>query len=73
MPHRTRSATWRPRKALEPQLVRIFYNDNWEERRPDAPLNLASFVETVRLAQEAGATINITYQTAAQARLQPAS
>jgi hypothetical protein len=59
-------------KALEPQLVRIFYNDNWEERRPDAPLNLASFAETVRLAQEAGATINITYQTAAQARLQPA-
>ena len=58
-------------KALEPQLVRIFYNDNWEERRADAPQNLASFVATVRLAQEAGATINITYQTAAQARLQP--
>jgi hypothetical protein len=59
-------------KALEPQLVRIFYNDNWEERRPDAPQNLASFVETVRLAQASGATINITYQTATVARLQPA-
>ena len=58
-------------KALEPQLVRIFYNDLWEERRPEAPQNLASFVETVRLAQEAGATINITYQTATVARLQP--
>ena len=30
-------------KALEPQLVRIFYNDNWEERRPDAPANMESF------------------------------
>ena len=59
-------------KALEPQLVRIFYNDLWEERRLEAPLNLASFVETVRLAQEAGATINITYHTATVARLQPA-
>ena len=58
-------------KALEPQLVRIFYNDLWEERRPEAPQNLASFVETVRLAQEAGATINVTYQTATVARLQP--
>ena len=56
-------------KALEPQLVRIFYNDLWEERRPEAPQNLASFVQTVRLAQEAGATINITYQTATVARL----
>ena len=58
-------------KALEPQLVRIFYNDLWEERRPEAPQNLASFVKTVRLAQEAGATINVTYHTATVARLQP--
>jgi hypothetical protein len=58
-------------KALEPQLVRIFYNDDWEELRPTAPENLASFVETVRLAHEAGATINITYQTAARAKLIP--
>ncbi|HET9506948.1 MAG TPA: hypothetical protein VFO81_03315 [Gaiellaceae bacterium] len=60
-------------KALEPQLVRIFYNDNWEERRADAPQNFASFVATVRLAQASGATINITYQTATVARLQPAA
>jgi len=58
-------------KALEPQLVRIFYQDLWEERLEDAPLNLASFVRTVKLAQEAGATINITYHTATVARLQP--
>jgi len=51
--------------------VRIFYNDLWEERRVEAPENMASFVETVQLAQDAGATINITYQTAAVARLQP--
>jgi hypothetical protein len=58
-------------KALEPQLVRIFYNDNWEERLPTAPQNLASFIRTVQLAHESGATINITYQTAAVARLNP--
>ena len=58
-------------KALEPQLVRIFYNDLWEERRVDAPENMASFVRTVQLAQDAGATINITYHTATVARLQP--
>jgi hypothetical protein len=54
-------------KALGPQLVRIFYNVDQEA---DAN-NMASFVETVQLAQEAGATINITYQTATNARLQP--
>ena len=30
--------------------------------------NLASFYETVELAQAAGATINITYHTAANAK-----
>jgi hypothetical protein len=30
-------------KALEPQLVRIFYNDDWEERQPNRVKNLASF------------------------------
>jgi hypothetical protein len=54
-------------KALEPQLVRIFYNVSQEA---DAN-NMASFVKTVELAQDAGATINITYQSAAAARLQP--
>jgi hypothetical protein len=58
-------------RALEPQLVRIFYNDNWEERRPEAPANMESFVKTVRLAQEAGATINVTYQAVNIAKLQP--
>jgi hypothetical protein len=55
-------------KALEPQLVRIFFNEI-QERDPD---KLASFIRTVQLAHEAGATINITYQTAANAKLSPA-
>ena len=50
-------------KALEPQLVRIFYNDDFEERQPNRVRNTASFVDTVQLAHEAGATINITYQS----------
>jgi hypothetical protein len=54
-------------KALEPQLVRIFFHEV-QERVAD---NMQSFVETVQLAQEAGATINITYQTAANARNDP--
>jgi hypothetical protein len=58
-------------KALEPQLVRIFYNDDWEELRATAPENFASFIKTVQLAQEAGATINITYQTVLRAKLNP--
>ena len=58
-------------KALEPQLVRIFYNDAGRSGEPGRHAELASFVETVRLAQEAGATINITYQTATVARPQP--
>ena len=50
-------------KALEPQLVRIFYNENWEANAnhsfPDWPANLDSFRETVDLANDAGATIVI--------------
>jgi hypothetical protein len=55
-------------KALEPQLVRIFYNDNWDANASTGPWsstvpqNYASFVHTVQLAQEAGATIDITFQ-----------
>jgi hypothetical protein len=53
-------------KALEPQIVRIFYNDNWEENvdgtHPEFAANYASFVHVVELAQEAGATIVISYQ-----------
>ena len=58
-------------KALEPQLVRIFYNDNFEERQPNRVRNLASFIDTVQLAHEAGATINITYQTVNVAKTKP--
>ncbi len=55
-------------KALEPQLVRIFFHEI-DELDPN---KLASFVETVELAHQAGATINITYTTATRAKLQPA-
>ena len=54
-------------KALEPQLVRVFYHEV-QERTAD---QMASFVETVELAQQAGATINITYQTATNAKSLP--
>ena len=53
-------------KALEPQLVRIFYNDNWDANAngkfPDYATNYASFVQVVQLAQAAGATIDISFQ-----------
>ncbi len=54
-------------KELEPQLVRIFYNVN-QEADPD---KMQSFVDTVQLAEESGAAINITYQTATAAKTQP--
>lgn len=54
-------------KALEPQLVRIFFHEI-DELDPD---KMASFVETVELAHQAGATINITYTTATRAKFQP--
>jgi hypothetical protein len=55
--------------ALEPQLVRIFFNDRDESAL--FPDRLASFIDVVRMANETGATINITYQTAVRARLNP--
>jgi hypothetical protein len=55
-------------KALEPQLVRLFYSEQAETAFPD---RMASFIESVQLAHEAGATINITYQSATRAKLQP--
>ena len=62
-------------KTLEPQLVRIFYNDNWDGNAnglfPDWQTNYASFVRVVQLAQEAGATIDISFQNLANARLAP--
>jgi hypothetical protein len=54
-------------KALEPQFVRIFFHVA-QEADPD---KMNSFIKTVQLAQEAGATINITYQTAFAAKTQP--
>ncbi len=63
-------------RKLEPQLVRIFYNDNWDGNAngkfPDWQTNYASFVKVVRLAQESGATIDITFQNLGNARLAPA-
>jgi hypothetical protein len=62
-------------KALEPQLVRIFYNDNWDGNwttgvwTPTWEQNYASFVKSVQLAQEAGATIDISFQNLGTARL----
>jgi hypothetical protein len=60
-------------RRLEPQLVRIFYNDNWDGNAngqfPDWQVNYASFVKSVRLAQETGATIDISFQNLANARL----
>jgi hypothetical protein len=56
-------------KALEPHLVRIFYNDNWEENydrtHPEWAENYDSFVRVVELAKEAGATVDISYQNLA--------
>jgi hypothetical protein len=54
-------------KDLEPQLVRIFFHEI-QERNAD---QLASFYETVELAQQSGAMINITYHTATNARFNP--
>ena len=62
-------------RDLEPQLVRIFYNDIWEENTrgdiPDFAQNLASFYKVAQLAQETGATINVTYHTYVFAKNDP--
>ena len=62
-------------KALQPELVRIFYNDNWEENQngthPEWHENYASFVKVVRLAQETGATSTSAIRTSANARSHP--
>jgi hypothetical protein len=59
--------------AFEPQFVRIFYNENWAEPGQPRyhPENIESFRRTVALAQAAGATINVTYQTVSEARSAP--
>jgi hypothetical protein len=62
-------------KALEPQLVRIFYSENWEANsdgtHPEWQQNLESFKKVVELANASGATIVIAYQGVASAKLKP--
>jgi hypothetical protein len=62
-------------KALEPQLVRIFYNDNWEanadKSHPEWAQNLESFKDVVELANDSGASIVIDYQSVTYARTNP--
>jgi hypothetical protein len=63
-------------KALEPQFVRIFYSENWEANADgthatDWPANLDSFKHVVALANEAGPTIVIAYQSTTFAKLNP--
>ena len=57
-------------RDLEPQVVRIFYNDD-HENPTKFPDRYASFIDVVRMAHELGATINITYQTTVRAQPQP--
>ena len=61
--------------ALEPQLVRIFYSENWEanadKTHPEWQQNLDSFRDVVKLANDAGATIVIAYQSVASAKANP--
>jgi hypothetical protein len=47
-------------RKLEPQLVRLFYNDRQETAKRD---RLASFILAAELAQKVGATINVTWQS----------
>jgi hypothetical protein len=62
-------------KALEPQLVRIFFNDNWElnadKTHPESADNLDSFRRVVALANGSGATIVIAYQGLTNAKANP--
>jgi hypothetical protein len=50
---------------LEPQFVRIFYNDRQETASRD---QLESFILAAELAQRAGAKINVTWQSGGVAR-----
>jgi hypothetical protein len=65
-------------RDFQPHIVRIFYNDSWDGnsdgRFPtEWPLNYASFVKSAKLAQEAGATIEISFQRLTDARRTPAA
>jgi hypothetical protein len=61
--------------ALQPHIVRVFYNDNWEENKdgmhPEWRENYASFVKVVTLAHEAGAVVDVSYQTLFNVRRTP--
>jgi hypothetical protein len=61
--------------ALEPQFVRIFFNENWElnadNTHPEWADNLESFRKVVKLANDTGATIVVAYQTIASAKADP--
>ena len=50
--------------GLEPQLVRLFYNDRYAREKPD---QLESFLRTGELAQRAGAVLNVTWQSGPEA------
>src|SRR5438093_1753465 len=62
--------------TLAPQIVRIFYNDKQEGDPSDPNQTTAqkdrwtSFVRTVKLAEAAGATINVTWQSGAMTTAQ---
>ena len=65
-------------KRLQPQLVRIFYNDNWDANANGQFPELGAELRVVRpqsvdLAQEAGATILVSYQNLGNARRSPAA
>ena len=55
--------------ALKPQLVRVFFSPHQDT---SSPSTRDSFVKTVTLAQETGATINITVQSVAAYIADPA-
>src|SRR5262245_63776798 len=49
--------------VLRPQFVRIFFSPHQDKGSPTTPGTRDSFIRTVQLAQDAGATINITVQS----------
>ena len=62
-------------RTLQPDLVRIFYNDRWDGNAdggfPDWETNFASFVKVVELAQQIGATVDISFQNLSVVRDKP--
>lgn len=57
-------------RGLEPQLVRVFYNDKYAHDAT-APDQMESFLRTNELAQQAGAVINVTWQSGPDAYSDP--